>query len=66
MAHAPELGLWKGAGVRMQPRDRHGRFVRVVLTPQRRLILQTARKMRDQMGLQDDPRFRILDRVGDA
>ena len=63
MARTPELGLWKGAGARMQPRDRHGRFVRVVHSPARLLILQTARWMRDQMGLQDDPRFRILDRV---
>lgn len=63
-AHAPELGLWKGDGVRMQPRDRRGRFVRVVHNPTRHRILITAAKLRAQMGLPVDPRLPPLEGEG--
>lgn len=58
-AAAPGLPLWKGAAVRLQPRDKNGRFMRVEHSPARRLILKTARDMRVQMGLPADPRLGI-------
>lgn len=63
-AGTPELALWKGAGVRMQPRDRRGRFVRVVHNPARHRILITAAKLRAQMGLPADPRLPPLEGDG--
>ncbi|HEY8604701.1 hypothetical protein [Tsuneonella suprasediminis] len=50
-----ELGLFhasaQSAKVRGQPRDARGRFVRVRYTAQRLKVLETARQMREDMGL---------------
>jgi len=66
MRGAHELQLWRVAGVRLQPRDKRGRFVRVEHSPARRLILVTAAKMRARMGLPPDPRLPALDQEGGA
>jgi hypothetical protein len=53
-----ELGLFQGnESWRRQARDRAGRFVRVRLTAERRLVLTKAALMRSEMGLPPDPRL---------
>lgn len=53
-----ELKLWKEHAARQQPRDRHGRFMRVRHTAERRRILSKAAELRAAMGL---PPLAILD-----
>lgn len=50
-----ELGLFNASAKRGQPRDARGRFARVQYSRQRLKVLQTARKMREALGLSPIP-----------
>lgn len=45
-----ELGLFKASDGRGQPRDRHGRFVRVRYSAQRLAVFAMARKIGEELG----------------
>ncbi len=53
--HDAELGLWRCAERRSQPRDASGRFSRVEYTAHRLKVLAVARQMRADMGLPPSP-----------
>lgn len=58
MAREPgtrELGLFTETVKRSQPRDAHGRFVRVHYTAHRLKVLAVVRDMRERMGLPPHP-----------
>ncbi|MFT3966843.1 MAG: hypothetical protein QM690_13280 [Sphingobium sp.] len=57
-----ELKLWTKAG-RVQPRDRKGRFVRVRHSEERRKILETAMRLRAELGLAPDPRLHVREDI---
>ncbi|HEX7853818.1 MAG TPA: hypothetical protein VF503_09000 [Sphingobium sp.] len=59
-----ELKLWKSDAARFTPRDKGGRFMRVRHSPEYRKILETAQRLRAEMGLAPDPRLQVRD--GDA
>jgi hypothetical protein len=60
MTHTPALPFYANASVRLQPRDRAGRFVRVRHSAARRLVLGNAQRIRAELGLGADPRLDIV------
>lgn len=58
MAGNAELGLFRTTETKFLPRDNRGRFVSMRRSGARRVIVERARQMRDQLGL---PSLPVLD-----